>query len=46
MQLVIDPQFAGLDGLGDGGNARLGTFDKRFDTLRIICAYNSIRERA
>jgi hypothetical protein len=31
MQLVIDPQFTGLDGLGDGGNARLGTFDERFE---------------
>ncbi len=28
MQLVIDPQFTGLDGLGDGGNARLGAFDQ------------------
>jgi hypothetical protein len=31
MQLVIDPQFTGLDGLGDGGNARLGTLDERFE---------------
>jgi hypothetical protein len=30
-QLVIDPQFTGLDGLSDGGNARLGTFDERFE---------------
>jgi hypothetical protein len=31
MQFVIDAKFTGLDGLGDGGNARLVTFDERFE---------------
>ena len=30
MQFVIDSQLTGLGGLGDGGNARLCTFDERF----------------
>ena len=28
VQLVIDLEVTGLDGLGDGGNACLGTFDQ------------------
>ncbi len=28
VQLVIDLEVTGRDGLGDGGNARLGTFDQ------------------
>jgi hypothetical protein len=37
VQLVIDLEVTGLDGLGDGGNARLGAFDEgsRYDSARF-----------